>query len=126
MLKILLGILSAFYVSVHAQIPATLLPTIGNELNMIYGREDHPVTDDIWMVQHKFYRMTSLTMFIRSAGNLATAFEVTFSPDPILTSGWPDQIHMFGSTYGFPGTTITFSNEITHLAICVDDMWASY
>ena len=93
---------------------------------MIYGNEDSPITDYIWTVPYKFYRLTSITLYIKSTGQTAPAFEVTFSPDPAHTSGWPDETYLFGNTNGFSGTTKTFSNEITEIRVCVDDIWPAH
>ena len=91
---------------------------------MIYGDEDNTITDDIWTVPNKFYRLTSITMYIKPNTATAPGFEVTFSPDPEhTTSGWNDVVHMFGNANGFPGTTWTYNKEITEVAVCVDKIW---
>ena len=58
-------------------------------------------------------------------GDNVGGFEATFSPDPrVVNSGWSDVVHMFGPTneeWNFWTEDLTFGEEITDLAICVDN-----
>lgn len=51
-------------------------------------------------------------------------FELTFSPDPASEfSGWPDETHVFGYTLETANLqTITFSEDLQKLEICVDSI----
>ena len=107
---------------VLAQIPPNLPVTTPVELTMIYGLEDSPITDYTWYVDKKFYRLTSIKVFHDNLSSFSPGFEVTFSADPIETSGWPDIVQMFNSDYGFPFSTIaTFAYDLIEVASCVDD-----
>ena len=88
-----------------------------------------PLTDDIWYVPHKFYSLSKLKVWINDPNeNSMPAFQVTFKADPTKTSGWPDEVHTFGNTgVGYTPVTyeVDFTDQITEMATCVDDIWGS-
>ena len=53
-------------------------------------------------------------------------FEVTYSPDPVITSGWPDIVQEFGNydCVGCAATVLSenyaFGTELVEIATCID------
>ena len=60
---------------------------------MLSGYELGVITDDIWYVPNKFYKLSKIKMW-KNDSNTA-GFQVTYSPKDDFT-GWPDEVHMFG------------------------------
>ena len=73
-----------------------------------------------WVVPHKFYKLTSVKVY--ADYYYQTAFELTYSPDPAVTSGWPDITSpMFGfNDMALPSLSIALSDEIIELTACLD------
>ena len=90
--------------------------------------DGHPITDDIWYVPNKFYSLSKIKAYVMDGDYVMYGFEVTFKADPTKTSGWPDEVHLFGWT-GFAGYTTTYevdlTDEITDMATCLDDIWTT-
>ena len=76
------------------------------ELTMLYGHETGTITDDIWYVPHKFYKLTKAKMWHQGVNT--DGFELTFSP-PAGYVGWSDVTHMFGfNSQGFTAKEVWF------------------
>ena len=101
-----------------AKTPATLPPTVPNELTMWHGSENYPLTTFEWYVPYKFYRITKIEAAISNDDLYMPGFKVTFQPFHNGVVGWPDEVMTFGdlggSTYTAksPMASIDLTTEI--------------
>ena len=79
--------------------------------------QDQVVADN-WVVPKKHYKLSEVRMW-KSAAQVS-GFKVTYSV-PSSYSGWPDEVHTFGSTSMTSNEeVISFSEEITNVRTCID------
>ena len=88
------------------------------------GNSDTNPQEQQWYVPYKNYILTKLKLFKGRTDNVASGFEVTYSPDNKDMTGWPEMTQLFGNKgendFGTDTEEIEFSQEIKAIEYCID------
>ena len=88
--------------------------------NFVGNSETNP-QEQQWYVPYKNYILTKLKLFKGRSDNVASGFEVTYSPDNKDITGWPEVTQLFGNEgLNEDAEEIEFSQEIKAIEYCID------